>query len=80
MHKGIKFLPKFKITNSGNHIKRIHFKTQKVFKFLLSIITRMSSPSKVVEYEVQSFIKLMFPNFKTFRGVRDEIEATIELE
>jgi hypothetical protein len=40
----------------------------------------MSSPSKVVEYEVQSFIKLMFPNFKTFRGVRDEIEATIELE
>jgi hypothetical protein len=40
----------------------------------------MSSPSKAVEDEVQSFIKLMFPTFEVFRGSRDEIEAVIESE
>jgi hypothetical protein len=40
----------------------------------------MSLPSKDVEDEVQSFINLFFLNFKTFRGVRDDIEVIIELE
>ncbi len=30
--------------------------------------------------EVQSFIELMFPSFKTSRGSRDESEATLESE
>jgi hypothetical protein len=38
----------------------------------------MSSLSKIVEDEVQSFIELMFPSFKMFRGSRDESEAILE--
>jgi hypothetical protein len=38
----------------------------------------MSSLSKVVEDEVQSIIKLMFPSFNTFRESGDESEATIQ--
>jgi hypothetical protein len=40
----------------------------------------MSSLSKIVEDEVQSFIELMFSSFKMFRGNRDESEAILELE
>ncbi len=80
MHKSIRFPPKLEITNLVNHIRRIHFKTQKPSRFLLSIIARMSSLSKVVEVEVQSFIELMFPSFKGFRRSRYEIEPTQELE
>jgi hypothetical protein len=38
----------------------------------------MSSLSKIVADEVQSFIELMFPSFKVFRGSRDESEAILE--
>jgi tRNA G10 N-methylase Trm11 len=38
----------------------------------------MSSLSKDVEVEVQSFIELMFASFKRFRRSRDEIEPTLE--
>ncbi len=78
MHKSIRFPPKLEITNSLNHIRRIHFKTQKSSQFLLSIIVRMSSLSKAVEVEVQSFIKLMFPSFKRFFRSRDETEPILE--
>jgi hypothetical protein len=40
----------------------------------------MSSLSKVVEDEVQSFLELMFSSFKVLRGSRDEIETTLQLE
>jgi hypothetical protein len=40
----------------------------------------MSSLSKIKEYEVQSFIVLMFPSFQMFRGSTDESEAILELE
>ncbi len=40
----------------------------------------MSSLSKVVKDEVQSFIELIFPSFKGFRGSRDESEATLQSE
>jgi len=40
----------------------------------------MSSTSKVIEDEVQSFIKLMFASFKALRGTRDETEVVLELE
>jgi hypothetical protein len=38
----------------------------------------MSSLSKAVEVEVQSFIKLMFPSFKRFFRSRDETEPILE--
>jgi hypothetical protein len=40
----------------------------------------MSSLSKIVEDEVYSFIELMFPSCKVFRGSRDEGETILELE
>jgi hypothetical protein len=80
LHKGIRFSSKLEITNSLNHIKRIHFKSQKAPQFFLSIVSRMPSLSKAIEDEVQSFIKLMFPSFEAFRGSRDVTKAIIELE
>lgn len=80
MHKGIRFPPKLEIINSRNHVRMIHFKTQKASQFILRIIARMFSPSKVVEDKVHSFIDLVFPSFKTFKGSRNEIEVIVELE
>jgi hypothetical protein len=40
----------------------------------------MSSLSKAIEDEVQSFIELLFPSFKVFKGSRDEAETTLESE
>ncbi len=80
MHNGIGFPPKLEITNSLNRIRTIHFRNQKASQFLLTIVARMSSLSKVVKDEVQSFIELIFPSFKGFRGSRDESEATLQSE
>jgi hypothetical protein len=52
LHKGIGFPPKLEITNYLNRIRRIHFINLKKSQFLLIIIARMSSLSKVVEDEV----------------------------
>jgi len=40
----------------------------------------MSSLSKAVEDEVQSFLELIFYNFKVFKGSKDESETTLQLE
>ncbi len=40
----------------------------------------MSSLSKAVEDEVQSFLELIFSSFKVFRGSRDESETILQLE
>jgi hypothetical protein len=80
LHKAIGFPPKLEITN----FVIIHKDTlQKSESFSISfkhIIARMSSLSKVVEDEVQSFLELMFPSFKVSRGSRDEDEATLQSE
>ncbi len=38
----------------------------------------MSSLSKALEAEVQSFIELMFPSFKGFRRSKDNTKPTLE--
>jgi len=40
----------------------------------------MSSLSKVVEDKVYSFIELIFPGFKGFKGSKDETPSTLESE
>jgi len=44
------------------------------------MIARMSSLSKVVDDEVQSFLELMFPSFKASRESKDESKATLQSE